>query len=150
MPGTNSQGKTKRTSGAAKKGTFSRARHPIAMRHKAYDMFTEGKSYKAVATQLGISMYTARDWKRSYDIGLFRLQRREAHHVYTDEQKVDALRLRREGLSYNAISKAVKVNRATIIQWVSSEKSREGDAARNEEGLTQGVSAEAVETVSLN
>jgi transposase len=63
---------------------------------------------------------------------------------------VDALRLRREGLSYNAISKAVKVNRATIIQWVSSEKSREGDAARTEEGLTQGVSAEAVETVSLN
>lgn len=65
------------------------------------------------------SVYTARDWHRSFLIGTFRAEHGARQQSYTPEQKAEVLRLRKEeGKSYNVISQLTKVNRATVLQWI--------------------------------
>ena len=66
-----------------------------------------------------LSIYTARDWHRSFLIGTFRAEHGARQQSYTPEQKAEVLRLRKEeGKSYNVISQLTKVNRATVLQWI--------------------------------
>ncbi len=125
--------KTNKSDKAARKHL---ARHSFETRQKALEIFKSGGGYKNCAKALGISMYTARDWHKSYLIGTFRTDRSTKTQSYSAEQKALVLKLRNElGKSYNQISQMTRVNRASVLQWIrQAEKEKaEKDADENKE-----------------
>ncbi len=99
-------------------------RHSVETRKRAQEIFRNGGGYKLCARALDIPVYTARDWHRSYQLGTFRTDRKVKQQVYTSEQKATVLKLRnKSNLSYNKISQITKVNRATVLMWIKSERS---------------------------
>lgn len=101
---------------------------PEAKRRSALKLFREGFGYKAVATILGLSTNTVRDWGRAYKKGEFRVELSANQFRYTEETKVRVHALRERGLSWKEVSALTGVNISTCRAWVYGAKH-----AKNEE-----------------
>lgn len=68
-------------------------------RQKALAFFEEGVGYVRVASSLGLSKYTVRDWYRLVKRGKFKAETSENQRRYSEQTKQEALRLKAEGMS---------------------------------------------------
>ena len=97
-----------------------------AKRRAALKLFRQGLGYKAVATILGLSANTVRDWGRAYKKGEFRVELSANQLRYTEETKLRVHALRARGLSWKAVSEMTGVNISTCRAWVYAAKHEEG------------------------
>ena len=99
--------------------------HPPELKQKAYDLFAQGYGYRTCARQLGISIYTARDWNRHYNNGTFEPETgyRRRRRFFTDEFKRESATAYLNGnVSINQIAQQYMVTRRSVTQWVEKFK----------------------------
>ncbi len=99
--------------------------HAPEMKQKAYELFAQGFGYRTCARQLGISIYTARDWNRHYNNGTFEPETgyRRRRRYFTDDFKREIARAYlKENVSINQIAQKYTVTRRSVTQWVEKFK----------------------------
>ena len=92
----------------------------VSKRRKAEELFAQGKGYKFVTHELGLNVYTVRDWGRLFRKGKFRPDLR---HPSSDkntirDRKTQALTLFREGRDELAIAIKLGVSVITVRRYL--------------------------------
>ena len=97
----------------------------LDQRKRAKELFAQGRGYKFVAKETGVSMHTVRDWGRRYRRGKFTED--IAQHLYRyDSQAHDKVcELRAQGLSLRAIAAQTGVSVSTCREWIERRKAEE-------------------------
>ena len=95
--------------------------HPLEVKALAYELFSRGFGYRTCARELGVSIYTARDWNRHYKNGTFEPSSgyRRRRRFFTDDYKRDVVKLFLQGnLSINQVAQQHSVTRRSVVQWI--------------------------------
>ena len=94
------------------------------VRRRAYNLYLEGKGYKATAKQLGLSESTVRDWFRRFKVGAFDtlLSSTATTRRYPQETIDRVIKLREEGKSWTEILALTLVPIGTAKNWVRRHK----------------------------
>lgn len=99
---------------------------------KALGLFESGLGYRACATQLGVTPYTVRDWKRAYALGRFpdkKTRSRVKIHRYAEAVRERACHMRLDlNMSYHAVSLAVGVPIMTVRRWARYQEKKQAVA----------------------
>lgn len=110
----------------------------LAVKRRVKNAFDRHVSAKACAKELGLSLYTIRDWYRTIKNGTF--HEKKTDHYRISKRRVNAikgtvLQMKKDGLSYNAISLKTGISPSTARSWVQkAEKSAE---AADTEGVSK-------------
>lgn len=83
-----------------------------------------GMGYKSVAANLGIAMYTARDWARAFREGKFTVKPKKivVQHMHTEEERQQVLAFRESGMSWKEIERETGISSTTARAWVKKAK----------------------------
>lgn len=102
-------------------------------RAAALHLFEEGAGARAVATKLGISFNTVKEWKRLFDRGGFHVRLSKNQYRWSEAEKAKAAALKASGLSWQQVSAKTGISVSTIRKWVTvTGESRKGAAAADE------------------
>lgn len=99
--------------------------HTPEMKQKAYELFAQGFGYRTCARQLGISIYTARDWNRHYNNGTFEPESgyRRRRRFFSDDFKREVAReFLTQNVSVNQLAQKYTVTRRSVTQWADKFK----------------------------
>lgn len=92
------------------------------VRQKALEMFQEGLGYVRVASSLGLSKYTVRDWHRLFVRGKFKAELSDNQHHYSSQTKKEALLLRASGMTWPEFERRTGISRGTCLKWIRQAK----------------------------
>lgn len=92
------------------------------IRQKALEMFQEGLGYVRVASSLGLSKYTVRDWHRLFVRGKFKAELSDNQRLYSEQTKKEALQLRASGMSWPEFERRTGISRGTCLNWMRQVK----------------------------
>ena len=91
-------------------------------RPKALEMFQEGVGYVRVASSLGLSKYTVRDWHRLFVRGKFKAELSDNQRLYSEQTKKEALLLRASGITWPEFERRTGISRGTCLNWIRQAK----------------------------
>ena len=94
----------------------------IETRRRAIALFKKGFGYKTVAAELGLSVYTVRDWGRRFRQGTFTEDVSNRLYQYEDHARRHVLELFEEGRSVREISEETGIPRSTCKGWINKAK----------------------------
>ena len=93
-----------------------------ATRQKALALFEEGVGYVRVASFLGLSKYTVRDWYHLFKRGKFKAALSDNQLLYSEQTKKEALQLRASGMSWPEFERRTGISRGTCQHWIRQAK----------------------------
>ena len=81
---------------------------PKKIRQEALLLFQQGRGYKAVAKQLGLSIYTVRDWHQEFQNESFVINPKRGNNIsQSDREKI--FELHNAGLSRKEIASIMEI-----------------------------------------
>ena len=102
--------------------TLSQKVADARVRQKALEMFQEVVGYVRVASFLGLSKYTVRDWHRLFVRGKFKAELSYNQHHYSEQTKKEALLLRASGMTWPEFARQTGISRGTCLNWIRQAK----------------------------
>ena len=102
--------------------TLSQKVADARVRQKALEMFQEGVGYVRVASSLGLSKYTVRDWHRLFVRGKFKAELSDNQRLYSEQTKKEALLLRASGITWPEFERRTGISRGTCLNWIRQAK----------------------------